>query len=274
MASYTEESLPSWSQFLERLHQLRVEHEGLKAARPGVPPLLFRGHNDSSWQLATTLERYGKRSLSLLTYYRAISAARPEIEAYTGREWEIEGVPEYAAKARDSDAGFSLMTAPPAYAYMAYLRHHGFPSPLLDWTRSAHVAAYFAFKEASETRGHAAIFVYREHIGRGKGGSVGRPAIDVRGPYVRTHRRHFVQQCQYTVCSVFREGEWHYAAHEEVIAAGGNPEQDQFWKFILPLSERQRVLRYLDEYNLNAYSLFGSEVALMEMVAARALLDR
>jgi len=32
------------------------------------------------------------------------------------------------------------------------------------------------------------------------------------------------------------------------------------------------VLAYLDEHNLNAYSLFGSEEALMEMVAARELL--
>jgi len=108
---------------------------------------------------------------------------------------------------------------------MCYLRHHGFPSPLLDWTRSPYVATFFAFRKEGDPNGRVAIFVYRETAGSGKVGWVGAPGIEVRGPYMRTHRRHFLQQCQYTVCMEFKASsplpEWHYASHEAVFAVQG-----------------------------------------------------
>ena len=71
--------------------------------------------------------------------------------------------------------------------------------------------------------------------------------------------------------------QWHYTSHEDVFVRQGGlmmMGQDQLWKFTLPRSERKRVLAYLDEHNLNAYSLFGSDEALMEMMARRELLSR
>jgi hypothetical protein len=36
------------------------------------------------------------------------------------------------------------------------------------------------------------------------------------------------------------------------------------WKFNIPSTERTKVLRLLNDYNLNAFSLFDSEEALLE----------
>jgi FRG domain len=147
------------------------------------------------------------------------------------------------------------------YRYMVYLRHHGFPSPLLDWSRSRYVAGFFAFREPVPADGHRSIYVYCEMPRGMKGGAVGEPTIRHMGPYVRSHRRHFRQQSDYTICGNFNDGAWSYHPHEEVF---GNRQADILWKFNVPSAERLKVLQILDEYNLNAFSLFDSEETLLE----------
>jgi len=195
-------------------------------------------------------------------------AVHPQIEAFTGQRWELPTYDKVRKIARDSDAGFGMKVDFPAYDFMAYVRHHGFPSPLLDWSKSPYLAAFFAFRHAIASTDRVAVFAYREYSGVSKVGSPTAPQIEVRGPYVRTHRRHFLQQCHYTMCYEFHDGQWRYSWHERVFAAG-SATQDTLWKFTIPGSERRRVLALLDQYNLNAYSLFNSEDALMEMLAAR-----
>jgi hypothetical protein len=58
--------------------------------------------------------------------------------------------------------------------------------------------------------------------------------------------------------------------HEEALARKGES-QDLLWKFNIPSVERLKVLKLLDEHNINAFSLFGSEDSLMETVALREL---
>jgi len=53
--------------------------------------------------------------------------------------------------------------------------------------------------------------------------------------------------------------------HRELL----NTHQDLLWKFSIPTSEKFKVLRRLDLYNLNAFSLFSSEESLMQTMALR-----
>jgi hypothetical protein len=63
-----------------------------------------------------------------------------------------------------------------------------------------------------------------------------------------------------------------YASHEAVFGCKDkDDEQDLRWKFNIPSTERLKVLRMLDSYNLNSLSLFGSEESLMETMALREL---
>jgi hypothetical protein len=223
---------------------------------------LFRGHGHASWPLETTLERSGGQQLSFADYYRIIAAVRPQIETFTETRWDIPEYPAIETLAKNYDElSLSFYGRFPAYSYMAYLRHHGFPSPLLDWTRTPYVAAYFAFRRPAPV--NVAIYVYSERPENIKGWSSDEKQIHTLGPYVQTHRRHYLQQSTYTICLAYGGGEWHFAPHERVFARD-NSHQDVLWKFNIPATERVKVLKLLDGYNLNAFSLFESEEALME----------
>lgn len=88
--------------------------------------------------------------------------------------------------------------------------------------------------------------------------------------FVRVYnRRHFLQQSEYTLC-LFYEDDWWFDYYGQVFDKGLN-QQGQCQKFTIPISERLCVLSLLDEHNLNAFSLFGSEESMMETLAAREL---
>ena len=236
------------------------------------PDFLFRGQHQSDWSLDTTLERRKQDQMTLANYYGLIGAVQPQIEAFTNSRWEPTPTPDVIQKegwAQEYET-FSLMLTSgrvPAYSYMAYLRHHGFPSPLLDWTRSPYIAAYFAFRAADQ--GNVAIYVYSERDF--KTWCNDEAQIHTFGRYVQTHRRHFLQQSTYTVCLKHDlTSGWRFAPHAGVFARG-NTNQDILWKFTIPSTERLKVLKLLDTYNLNAFSLFESEESLMETVALREL---
>jgi hypothetical protein len=250
----------TWEQFQEELKTRDISIGGR---------YLFRGQRNASWSLDTTLERSGLRDNGFLDYYRLICTVRPQIESFTGTTWGILPPDEVMQLSKEYDK-FSLMLDGidgtfPAYRYMAYLRHYGFPSPLLDWSRTPYVAAYFAFRHANKDK--VAIYVYR--AGRIKRYSSKEPQIHSLGPYVQTHRRHFLQQSEYTICVSFTNSTaWNYAPHESVFSRN-RPNQDVVLKFTIPATERIKVLTALDSYNLNAFSLFESDEALMETMALR-----
>ena len=246
-----------------------------KIGQGAVSNLLFRGQFDSEWKLRTTLERDPDSPMKILEYYFMIASVKSEIETFTGRSWNIPSPTEFAANlARHFAFGGFHIHNKDVDEYMAYLRHHGFPSPLLDWTISPYIAAYFAFREA-DPKGKGgeepsvAIYAYIEYTGESKHGGGNKPFIFSVGPTIKVHPRHFLQKCQYTMCCLKREdGQGIYASHEDVFSRDERG-QDLLWKFTIPVTERKRVLKRLEMLNINSYSLFGSEESLMETIAIR-----
>jgi hypothetical protein len=262
-----------WMTFERRLHEVRDAE--ISAGR--TAEFLFRGVRDSTWELTTTLERAKQEGIAISDYYGTIFRLKHQIESFTGNAWDIALPPKVEGLLRDFDTWASLRFPEPVeYSYMIHLRQHGFPSPLLDWTRSSYIAAFFAFRSGLKPcDGKVSIYAFSDMPEGGKDTPSGKPSIRRMGQYARTHRRHFLQQSDYTMCADFKEvghqpREWHFAKHEGVFQRG-DTHQDFLWKFNIPWTERLKVLNVLDEYNLNAFSLFESEECLMETLAVREL---
>ena len=204
-------------------------------------------------------------------YYHLILRIKSEIETSTGLRWRDDPTyPEMETLLADYDSFNRTLGDFPHYIYMSYLRHHGFPSPLLDWSQSPFVAAYFAFRRPQSDL--VAIYAYCELPLTYKVASSDEPQIWKFGPYIAAHKRHFAQQSQYTVCVQCNDGKWLFKPHSDVFekqAPRQKGRQDVLKKFVLRATDRQNVLRELSDYNLNAYSLFASEESLMEMLSLR-----
>jgi FRG domain len=187
-----------------------------------------------------------------------VEAVQPAVESLTNNSF---GRLEYKIE---------VHPVPPGYDLMIYLRHHGFPSPILDWTRSPYVAAFFAFHDAFDDR--VAIYSFRECTGGGKSGQLGTPEVHGLGAYVKTHRRHYQQRCEYTVCyketTRASKRERVYCSHESATFGDG---QDDLKKYTIPATERRKVMRRLDMMNIHAFSLFGNEEGLASMLAYREI---
>jgi FRG domain-containing protein len=249
----------SWHQFGIALDGIRNEVAEMRASGNYVSPLLYRGQSNAEWTLRTTLDRYTTAPVSLEEYFRKLAVVKPHIESFTGTTWDFD------LDAATEWAGSMQPTVIPGYEFMVYLRHHGFPSPLLDWTASRQIATFFAFREPPGGEA-VSLYAFCEYIGGVKSRSSGSPSISSFGPHIKGHQRHFLQQSWYTICSMFKgDGKQYFASHEEVVSAGRkDPQQDQLWKIDVSASERGQALRTLAEYNLNAHSLFGSVESLAE----------
>jgi hypothetical protein len=226
-----------------------------------ISKLLFRGHANAEWELQTTLERYSNETFSVNSYNALLSSIQPAVSAYTAKEWLLD------EKVKNGDDYFLY---PPNYEFMSYIRHHGFPSPLLDWTQSLYIALFFAFQSCSE-KNDVAIFTYIESLDGGKSGWVGAPTICLLGPYINTHKRHFIQQGQYTVSVKKDSDQWFYCRHDASLTESSGLDQDIVYKFILPGSLKFEIISKLNEMNLNPFTLFSTEESLMETLAFKEI---
>ena len=223
---------------------------------------LFRGQANTSWPLVTTLERFSSKPWSITSYNRLLSSVLPAVTSLTARTWPL---------APNGSVNESHHGVPPSYEFMIYLRHFGFPSPLLDWTRSPYVAAFFAYATHPPATCEAvAIFAFREYVGHGKEVSDDRARIIGLGPYAVTHERHYAQQCQYTICKKRADNSYLYCNHEEALGDRVVP-QDLLTKYIIPVTERGQFLRKLESMNIHAFSLFRDEGSLMHTLAYREI---
>jgi len=91
---------------------------------------IYRGQSNNGWNLSTTLHRTGRADSheNFVNYFKLVLPFVQEpVEAWDGSRRDLNNPSQLAE-------------------FVAFLQHHGFPTPLLDWTFSPYIAAYFAFE--------------------------------------------------------------------------------------------------------------------------------
>ena len=259
--------LNSWGSFKNQINDLFADSAKRRIdTNRYVSTPIFRGHADSRWKLETTLEREFSEEMKLEYFYSTL--LYPTLNMLRG-VIDLTQLSEPMRKV--SDIPFrDLARLLPSVEQMAWLRHHGAVSPLLDWTYSPYVAAYFAFSPPiNSEKGNVAIFAFREYLGQGKGYQESKARIGVHGRWMPVHTRHIRQQSLYTVCVRSARGGPVFSSHEraELDRPFKQIEFDAIIKFEIPAAERQIALEDLTRMNVTEYSLFETQDALIKTVS-------
>jgi hypothetical protein len=258
--------ISSWSEFEAKIAEIKEKYA------QSVTPIHYRGQADSAWKLETTLERHSRSLWTVEDYVKLALRCAPEIESFTNQRWDLMDNPQVKVEIQKRADDFIAHI--PQLDFLIYLRHHGFPSPLLDWTFSPYLAAFFALSEAKEVE-NAAVFAYVKAPMGVEGGVAGAARIKPIGTVVRTHRRHFLQQATYTVCTEVKggldQGSPHVFVSHELVRKKASKRQDIVIKIDIPRTKRVDFLSRLNESNINEFSLFQSEEALMKTLAFREI---
>ena len=214
---------------------------------------IYRGQRDSNWTLVSTLMRTDL-VWSLNDFQGYFNYVLPQVlekvEAWEGRSWDLA-----------SQLGLA--------EFIAYLQHNGFPTPLLDWTYSPYVAAYFAFEGVDHFDPQSeriSIYCFNQKSWAEKYKQEYDIAHDsahvsfLRPRIVGNHKLALQQGC--FIYSNVKDIEVHIRAHETET-------QKYLTKYTLAVSERPKIISELALMGISAVQLMPS----IESVCKKALND-
>lgn len=202
-------------------------------------PRMCRGQSDVSWKLKTTFHR-NSEGVSFAQYFELIPFIADWVSSNVNKTIDV------------SDNHIRA-------SFLATLQHNGFPTPLLDWTLSPYIAAYFAFSDVNDsepTSDQVAIYIFDYKAWTSKWHPVydytdNSAHVSVLSPQAMGNLRQINQQGLLYMFTNRSDIESHIIAHEEEVKV------TYLTKFLLDVKEKPFVMSDLEVMGIQAYSLFG-----------------
>jgi FRG domain-containing protein len=221
------DELKSWEEFKIFVAQLiQSGHE-----------FIFRGQPSSKHRLNTSFHR--ERRYDLLRYENEVCEQLVQnVNAISNRQYDRKNSTDFGA-------------------LLSLAQHHGFPTPLLDWSKSPYIAAFFALESrpAVDVEGdNPRVYVFdaltwQRDTTQAAHLADPRPVITYREFFASNNPRHLPQQSVHTYTNIEDIEAW--------IRVVENEKKKRYLTIIdIPRSEREFAMRDLAYMGVTAATLF------------------